>query len=442
MTPPAEGQEKDVLLVLDKQQGKVSAVKGIDKEGNLQTVPPTQGGEFMQVDKNSDVFSNFISNFFRKYQDTSGLELFSVKASEAERDAKAIEDNHRNPTPEGDKRAEMLRVPKPDFHEFKQGYRFDPSKIDWENLKKVGITADTLKNTKDFDRVMRGYKSRNTYTVSGTVGGFYLKPTDVKLSFYQAKDGTVVPKLHGVQQDEKLLQRPFHEHEFTKQEQGNLQGTGNLGGIAEIKDPKSGEQIPVFVSRDRYTHELEYMRADKWKCPDTICNVQVSPEQKAAFEAGQAVKMENLQFRDGTKRSAYLQVSAVERGLEFLPRAAVQFLQQWQQPAEQQVAGLEVRVHRVVRLDRQSEHDAEQHQQQCGQRPGAQKKLLHVRQRTAALCLVHGAASLRRRQTTASAAPAASSQTAGAASCARPVGGTPSLLLTQVTAASPVRVAV
>ena len=76
------------------------------------------------------------------------------------------------------------------------------------------------------------------------MGGFYLKPTDVKLSFYQAKDGTVVPKLHGVQQDEKLLQRPFHEHGFTKQEQGNLQGTGNLGGIAEIKDPKSGEQIP------------------------------------------------------------------------------------------------------------------------------------------------------------------------------------------------------
>lgn len=68
--------------------------------------------------------------------------------------------------------------------------------------------------------------------------------------------------------------------------------------------------------------------------------MQVSPEQKAAFEAGQAVKMENLQFRDGTKRSAYLQVSAVERGLEFLPRAAVQFLQQGQQPAEQQVAGL------------------------------------------------------------------------------------------------------
>ena len=48
MTPPIEGQEKDVLLVLDKQQGKVSAVKGIDKEGNLQTVPPTHGGRTLE----------------------------------------------------------------------------------------------------------------------------------------------------------------------------------------------------------------------------------------------------------------------------------------------------------------------------------------------------------------------------------------------------------
>ena len=341
MTPPAEGQEKDVLLVLDKRQGKVTAVKGLDNEGNLHTVEATQArsGEFLQVDKNSDMLSNFISNFFRRYQDTEGLALFRSKATEAEQDAKAIEDNHRNPTPEGDRRVEMLRVPNPDNNGGRQDYRFDPAKINWGDLKKVGITADTLKNTKDFDRVMRGYKSRNTYTVSGTVGGFYLKPTDVKLSFYQAKDGTVVPKLHGVQMDEKLLQRPYNGHEFSKQEQGNLLGTGNLGGIIQIKDPKSGEQIPVFVSRDRYTHELEYMRADKWKCPDTVCGVKVSPEQKAAFEAGKAVRMENLQFKDGTRRSAYLQVSAVERGLEFLPRSAVQALQQGQQPT-QQVAGV------------------------------------------------------------------------------------------------------
>ena len=118
-----------------------------------------------------------------------------------------------------------------------------------------------------------------------------------------------------------------------------MQHIGNLGSVAHINDPKNGAQIPVFISRDRYTHELEYMRADKWKCPDSVCGVKVSPEQKAAFEAGKAVRMENLQFKDGTRRSAYLQVSAVERGLEFLPRSAVQALQQGQQPT-QQVAGV------------------------------------------------------------------------------------------------------
>lgn len=168
----------------------------------------------MQVDRNGDIISNLVANFYRKFQDTEGLALFRCKASEVEQDAKAIEDNHRTPTPEGDKWTETLRVPKPDTPESKQGYRFDPAKIDWESLKKVGITADTLKNTKDFDLVMRGYKSRNTYTVSGTIGGFYLRPTDVKLSFYQAKDGTIVPKLHGVQQDEKLLQRPYNTELF------------------------------------------------------------------------------------------------------------------------------------------------------------------------------------------------------------------------------------
>lgn len=61
-----------MLLVLDKQQGKVSAVKSFDKDGNLQTVSPTHGGEFMQVDKNSDVFSNFISNFSASFRTLPG----------------------------------------------------------------------------------------------------------------------------------------------------------------------------------------------------------------------------------------------------------------------------------------------------------------------------------------------------------------------------------
>ena len=46
-----------------------------------------------------------------------------------------------------------------------------------------------------------------------------VKGIDNRGIFYQAKVGMVVPKLHGVQMDEKSLQRPYNWHEFSKQEQ-------------------------------------------------------------------------------------------------------------------------------------------------------------------------------------------------------------------------------
>ena len=186
---------------------------------------------------------------------------------------------------------------------------------------------------------MRGYKSRNTYTVSGTVGGFYLKPTDVKLSFYQAKDGTVVPSCTACSRTRNCCNARSMNTSSPSRNRATCKALATWAASLKSKTRKRRANPRVRQPGQVHARTGVYA-ADKWKCPDTICNVQVSPEQKAAFEAGQAVKMENLQFRDGTKRSAYLQVSAVERGLEFLPRAAVQFLQQGQQPAEQQVAGL------------------------------------------------------------------------------------------------------
>ena len=38
----------------------------------------------MQVDKNGDIISNLVANFYRKFQDTEGLALFRCKASEVE----------------------------------------------------------------------------------------------------------------------------------------------------------------------------------------------------------------------------------------------------------------------------------------------------------------------------------------------------------------------
>lgn len=119
---PFRTDKNDVLLVHDKWAGTVNVVKVVDIDGNLQTVPPTQkhASEFMRVDNNSDQFTNFFSNFRRKINDTEGLGFFRCNFSVVEQNAEAIR--------QGNKQGEMLRVPKPNFHEFpKNKYRIDES---------------------------------------------------------------------------------------------------------------------------------------------------------------------------------------------------------------------------------------------------------------------------------------------------------------------------
>lgn len=154
-----DGQKTDVLLALDKQSRKVNVVKGVDEDGKLQTVPPTQNhsSDFMRVDKNSDLFSNFFSNFFRKLRETEGFDFFKSDAAQVEENAKAIQGNAKKPTPEGGKVSDMLKVEKPDFNEFpKNSYHIDPAKIDWESLNKIGITKEQLEKSGSLNPMLRG----------------------------------------------------------------------------------------------------------------------------------------------------------------------------------------------------------------------------------------------------------------------------------------------
>ena len=206
-----------MLLVHDEQTNKVNVVKGVNENGELQTVPPTQNysSDFMRVDKNSDLFSNFFSNFFRKLRETGGINFFKSDAGQAEANAKAIQENAQKPPPEGGKLLDMLKVEKPDFNEIpKNHYHIDPVKIDWESLNKIGITKEQLEKSGSLNPMLRGYKSPSTFKVSGQTSDFYLTPTDTKISFYNTPDGSVKFRLHGIQQKPQL-QRQFHGYEFT-----------------------------------------------------------------------------------------------------------------------------------------------------------------------------------------------------------------------------------
>ncbi|MCC8095593.1 MAG: hypothetical protein LIP05_09640 [Tannerellaceae bacterium] len=60
-----EEQKKDVILAVDKKRKTVVAVKGIDKNGELQTVSPKPefNNDSLGLDSHDNGLDNFLSNF-------------------------------------------------------------------------------------------------------------------------------------------------------------------------------------------------------------------------------------------------------------------------------------------------------------------------------------------------------------------------------------------
>ena len=67
----SDKQMKDILLVLDKENKTINAVKGIGENGKLETVPPKQeyNNDFLRVDKHGNALENFLKNFFSQLKD-------------------------------------------------------------------------------------------------------------------------------------------------------------------------------------------------------------------------------------------------------------------------------------------------------------------------------------------------------------------------------------
>ena len=154
-------QMMDILLVLDKEKKTISAVKGVDESGELQTVPPENNSELLKFDRHGDFFSNFFSNMMNQLKNPTRFNFFKIPKIELPKIEPIIRDNFNNPTPENEADIERYRVtPETVKQETKkeqqenqqQGataqapqqpdkskYYIDPDKVDWEALKKLRV---------------------------------------------------------------------------------------------------------------------------------------------------------------------------------------------------------------------------------------------------------------------------------------------------------------
>ena len=327
-----EKQKEEVLLAFDKEKKTVAAVKGVDDKGELQTIPAksTQNNEFLKLDRNGDVLSNFLSNFNSQLKDPTRFSFFKVDAEKIEASAKMILNHVKAPTTASEAKIDKMRVgvesstPKKNkttesnnqIYANADDYFVNPNKIDWESLKSFGISREQLEKSTAFESMLRGYKSPNTFPIEAKMSNVTIK-TDARISFRPGSEGDVILAIHGIRKQPEL-NRSYFGHEFTKEDKENLLKTGNMGRKVDIKNYFTGETIPSFISIDKLTNELVSMRADKFPFPDKISGVDLNEKQKSDLKDGKAVWVENMISAKNTPYSAFLQINADKRSLEFI----------------------------------------------------------------------------------------------------------------------------
>jgi len=334
-------QLSDILLVLNKETMKLEAVKGIAKNGELETVPPSKEyqNQFVKVDNNGNIFSNFFKNFVSQLKDPTRFSFFKVPAVSALENAAEIKQALEKPSPEGDKLLSKLEVntgqkaqeqkesPNQNTMENKQTatakdsspstgeYRYKPEDIDWETMSNLGLNREKLEKMKILDPLLKGYKTNELVPISLNLGTAITK-LDARLSLQQNAEGKVVMAIHGIRR-EPNLNYAFFGHEFSKEDKANLLTSGNMGRIVDLTF-KAGEKIPSIISVDRLTNELIALRADKIKIPDEIKGIKLDEHQKQTLMEGQPLQLKGMISTKGEPFDAAVQFNADKRYVEFL----------------------------------------------------------------------------------------------------------------------------
>lgn len=350
--------EKDILLVRDEKTGQLGVVGELHSDGSPRTVPAKSehSHDFMTFDRHGDVIDNFFKNFFRQYKDPSRFGFYRIAANQAEKLLDVMKELLKDPLAN----AELLAPHKVDTSGYekaateeqknenqqqeaqtetemekennqqpengqettseKKGYQpIDESKIDWNKFEaQYGLTRDDLVASKSLDKLLN-YRKSEPLTVRVEVLG-ERQELGAKLELRKMPDGSVdfVPDFV---RKEARLDEPYKEHTFTEDDKKALRQTGNLGRVVDLVDKETGEIIPSFVSIDRFTNKIEDVPANKVRITDKIGKTEINENEKNLLKSGGYVRKE-IELNNGRKFQTILQVNAIDRSVEFVPRSA------------------------------------------------------------------------------------------------------------------------
>ena len=340
-------QMSDIVFILDKMELILQAVSEISKDGRYKTVPVDKEHQnsFLKIDRYANMFENFLKNFWSQLKDPTRFGILSVKEGTldnpevrqavediaAGKQTKAVEEflkkyeivprdkenqsiNHQNQE-EMAKKNETPQQAAQDGGQQQPKYRYNESMINWEELKKFGLSREYLQERGLLDQMLKGYKTNQVVPISMNFGSAVLR-TDARLSFQQSVGGPIVLGIHGIRQKPEL-DRPYFGHIFSEEDKKNLLETGNMGRVVELKG-RNGEYIPSFVSIDKLTNEVVAMRAENAFIPKEIKGVQLTEQEQNDLREGKKVFIEGMISNNGKEFDAHIQINAERRGIEYI----------------------------------------------------------------------------------------------------------------------------
>lgn len=291
--------EEEVLLVADKDDdGKLKAVdKSAAKEGIWRLLLPSMENldDFLKVNKQSSILEDFFLNFRHQFQQPTDFPFYRIPASLLDtldvftdmlrhpEDNKAFIDLYKiNPNDypilaqEQESPSETAQQSvagsstgqsaageqsatgqqptdgqQPVTEQQAQPLGFE-SRVDWEQLARLGITRQSLEQGGDLSAVLSGGKS-GLVTISTEIEGIPIT-TQGRIHFQEGADGKLDLKIDCYRR-EPALDLPFHGVLLDKETRDNILATGNAGHPV-LLPLDGGAPKPCLVSLDKLTNNL------------------------------------------------------------------------------------------------------------------------------------------------------------------------------------------
>lgn len=343
--PEVSVQLSDILLIQDRPAYSLKAVSKIKEDGQAETVPTDEGhrNSFLKIDKHADIFENLWKNFWNQYRDPTRWRIFRMSEGDLTKNRQALEDlaagkesdavkkflekyevrpketsEKQNINDKNTKEMETQNQNRPTQNVPGVGQtkpRFNEAMINWDELKKFGLSREFLQERGLLDQMLRGYKTNQTVPVGMNFGSVVLR-TEARLSFQQSTAGPIVLGIHGMRREPEL-NRPYFGHIFSEEDKKNLKETGNMGRVVELR-MRNGEYAPSFISIDKLTNEVVAMKVENARIPDEIKGVKLSDNEKAELKEGKTIYLDGMISNLGKEFSARVQFSADRGGVAFM----------------------------------------------------------------------------------------------------------------------------